>query len=125
MYTRDMRAAPARTVGPHDWRDFIALDEDDLRELIDGHFVEVEVPSHHHERIVAEVTATLVLWARRHGGHVVASGYKVRISNKSGVMPSIARTTRHPTIRAKGSNMEGPISSSRSFRRPAVATTGS
>jgi Uma2 family endonuclease len=32
------------------WDAFIALDEDDLRELIDGELVEVEVPTRKHER---------------------------------------------------------------------------
>ena len=84
-----MRSAVARTVGPYDWRDFIALDEDDLRELIDGHLVEIEVPSFHHERIVTAVGAILWNWSRKHGGRVLASGYKVRISNKRGVMPDV------------------------------------
>ncbi len=38
--------------GPHTWDEFIALDEDDLRELIDGELVEVEVPTKLHEYIV-------------------------------------------------------------------------
>jgi hypothetical protein len=37
---------------PYTWDDFIALDEDDLRELIDGELVEVEVPTARHEDIV-------------------------------------------------------------------------
>ena len=31
------------STGPYTWDDFIALEEDDLRELIDGELVEVEV----------------------------------------------------------------------------------
>jgi Uma2 family endonuclease len=82
-------SAAAHAVGPHDWREFISLDEDDLRELIDGHLVQIEVPTYDHERIVIELGAILVLWARKHGGRAVASGYKVRISNKRGVMPDL------------------------------------
>lgn len=90
MYNVSMRSsAAARTIGPHDWREFVALDEDDLRELIDGHLVEVEVPTGLHEHIVATVGAVLWNWSRKHGGRVLASGYKVRISNKRGVMPDV------------------------------------
>ena len=38
--------------GPYTWDDFVALEEDDLRELIDGELVEVEVPTVKHEEIV-------------------------------------------------------------------------
>ena len=75
--------------GPHTWDDFIRLDEDDLRELIDGELVEVEVPNLPHERIVASLIVFLGVWARDHGATVVASGYKVRISKKRGVMPDV------------------------------------
>jgi Uma2 family endonuclease len=37
--------------GRYTWDDFVALDEDDLRELIDGELVEVEAPTKAHERI--------------------------------------------------------------------------
>lgn len=43
----------------YDWRDFVALDEDDLRELIDGDLVAVEVPTDLHEHIVAAIIALL------------------------------------------------------------------
>ncbi len=76
--------------GPYTWDDFVALDEDDLRELIDGELMEVEVPKGRHEQVVAEIIAALVPWARKHGGGLVlASGYKVRISDKRGVMPDV------------------------------------
>jgi Uma2 family endonuclease len=76
--------------GPYTWDDFVALDEDDLRELIDGELVEVEVPRGRHERIVALLIAALVHWARHHGaGLVLASGYKIRITQKRGVMPDV------------------------------------
>jgi len=38
---------------PCTWDDFVALEEDDLRELIDGELMEVEVPTALHETIVA------------------------------------------------------------------------
>ena len=76
--------------GPYTWDDFIALDEDDLRELIDGELVEVEVPKHRHERIVAALIVALGTWAKeRRAGHVLASGYKVRITERRGVMPDV------------------------------------
>jgi Uma2 family endonuclease len=78
------------TEGPYTWEDFIALEEDDLRELIDGELVEVEVPTFDHERIVALLVMLIGTWAReRSAGIVIASGYKVRITNKRGVMPDV------------------------------------
>ncbi len=38
----------------YSWDDFIALDDDDPRELIDGELVEVEVPTFVHQHIVPE-----------------------------------------------------------------------
>jgi Uma2 family endonuclease len=76
-------------IGPHTWDDFIALDEDDLRELIDGELVEVEVPKRIHEAIVAVLVFLLTQWARRRGGLVFPSGYKLRISERRGVMPDV------------------------------------
>jgi Uma2 family endonuclease len=75
---------------PYTWDDFIALDEDDLRELIDGELVEVEVPTISHEGIVARLCYFLLGWVDKgNGGRVVASGYKVRISDRRGVMPDV------------------------------------
>lgn len=72
------------------WDDFIALDEDDRRELLDGDLVEVDVPTETHEHIGAELIYHLVGWTRSgHAGRVLGSGYKVRISNKRGVMPDV------------------------------------
>ena len=75
---------------PYTWDDFIALEEDDLRELIDGELVEVEVPRWKHEWIVGRLLILLDGWAQAgHGGMVVPSGYKLRISNRRGVMPDV------------------------------------
>jgi Uma2 family endonuclease len=74
---------------PYTWDDFLTLEEDDLRELIDGELVEVEVPTLNHEEVVMELGTDLCLWARAHGGHALASGYKVRVSARSGVMPDL------------------------------------
>ncbi len=81
--------APGTAAGPYTWDDFVALEEDDLRELINGELVEVEVPTFKHESVVAELVTELGLWARTHGGKAIASGYKVRISRRSGVMPDV------------------------------------
>ena len=75
---------------PYTWDDFIALDEDDPRELIDGELVEVEVPTATHEEIVIALGYFLRAWVEKgHGGRVLASGYKVRISDRRGVMPDL------------------------------------
>ena len=71
------------------WDDFIALEEDDLRELIDGELVEVEVPTKDHERVIFKLGGFLDRWEEEHGGTGLTSGYKVRISARSGVMPDL------------------------------------
>lgn len=71
------------------WEDFLQLSDDDKRELIDGHLVEVEVPTREHEYFVAALIYFLVGWTRRHGGEVLASGYKVKIRKDRGVMPDV------------------------------------
>jgi len=82
----------------HTWEDFLALGEDDLRELIDGVFLEIDVAGRTHERIVAQLASCLVAWVRGSGGEVLGSGYKVRISERRGVMPDlqyfVAKTAR-------------------------------
>jgi Uma2 family endonuclease len=79
-------AAPG---GVYSWDDFIALEEDDLRELIDGELLEVEVPTLKHESAVGGIVAALTVWAYAHGGKAVPSGYKVRVSARRGVMPDV------------------------------------
>jgi Uma2 family endonuclease len=74
----------------HSWDDFIALDEDDPRELIDGELVEVEVPTFVHEHLVIRIGSALTVWSDAgHGGRALASGYKDRISDRRGVMPDV------------------------------------
>jgi Uma2 family endonuclease len=76
--------------GPFTWDDFVRLGEDDLRELIDGELVEVEVPSKWHEHVVAMLVTFLNAWAiPRKAGRALASGYKVRIDETRGVMPDV------------------------------------
>jgi Uma2 family endonuclease len=52
LHTRPMIATPSSAPGPYTWDDFIALEDDDRRELIDGELLEVEVPTGIHEYIV-------------------------------------------------------------------------
>lgn len=80
-------AGPER---PATWADFVGLPEDDLRELVDGELVEVELPGKQHEQVVAALTHLLYGWAQAHdAGHVLTSGYKVRVSEMRGVMPDV------------------------------------
>ena len=82
--------SPGAPSASYTWDDFIALDEDDPRELIDGELVEVEVPTLRHERIVTELTYWLSAWSHAgHGGYALVSGYKIRVSEKRGVMPDV------------------------------------
>jgi len=74
---------------PYTWDDFVALDEDDRRELIDGELVEVEVPRRKHEQIVGMLVFFLVAWAEGGRGGVLPSGYKLRVSDRRGVMPDV------------------------------------
>jgi Uma2 family endonuclease len=81
---------PRTDPGPYTWSDFIALEEDDPRELLDGELLEIEVPNWDHERIVAALITFLSTWAwARKAGQVVGSGYKVRIDDRRGVMPDV------------------------------------
>ena len=80
---------------PYTWDDFVALDEDDLRELIDGELVDVEVPTARHEEIVVLLGHFLTAWAEQgHGGRARGSGYKLRVSARRGVMPDVQFSRR-------------------------------
>ncbi len=95
--------------GPHTWEEFVALDEDDLRELIDGELVEVEVPTERHERIIALLVYFLNAWALpQRTGTVYVSGYKVRVDGKRGVMPDVQFFRRgNPATRNQQGVTEG------------------
>ncbi len=71
------------------WDDYIALPDDDRRELIDGALVEVEVPTFLHEHVVAGLVGNLGCWTREHGGSVIGSGYKVRVDAGRAFMPDV------------------------------------
>jgi Uma2 family endonuclease len=102
---------PSAAVSAHyTWDDFVALEEDDLRELIDGELVEVEVPTRTHEQIVALLVHFLLGWTERgHGGIVFPSGYKVRISDHRGVMPDaqLYRAGNEPDVDQEQGLVEG------------------
>jgi Uma2 family endonuclease len=73
---------------PCTWDEFVALEEDDRRELIDGELLEVEVPTILHEYVVWLIGCSFGQWALpRKAGFGVVSGFKVRISDRRGVMP--------------------------------------
>jgi Uma2 family endonuclease len=85
-----MIATAPSAPGPHTWDDFIALDDDDRRELIDGELLEVEVPTEIHEYIAALLTILIGGWAReRRKGFAFVSGYKVKITERRAVMPDV------------------------------------
>jgi Uma2 family endonuclease len=88
-YPSSMTSHSSAASASYTWDDFIALEEDDLRELIDGELVEVEVPTVDHEGVVFNIAGFLGPWAREHGGRGLTSGYKVRVSARSGVMPDL------------------------------------
>ena len=76
--------------GPYTWQDFVTLDEDDPRELLDGELVEIEVPTWSHERVVASLIAILDQWCwTTRAGSVVGSSYKIRIDDRQGLMPDV------------------------------------
>lgn len=74
----------------YSWDDYVRLSDDDRRELIDGDLVEGEMPTNLHEHIVALLTHFLLAWVLpRRAGVVFASGYRVRVSPRRGVMPDV------------------------------------
>ena len=78
------------SAAPATWADFLALDEDDPRELVEGELLEIDVPTKMHEWIVARLVILLGIWAEpRNAGTVLGSGYKVRIDDRRGVMPDV------------------------------------
>ncbi len=82
-------ASEPRPVG-YSWEDFVALDEDDPRELVDGALMEIDVPTVLHEWIVGMLVHRLLEWVLpRKAGVVVPSGYRVRIRRNRGVMPDV------------------------------------
>ena len=107
MGTPRRPAAPRRGVT---WEEFLDLDEDDPRELVDGELVEIDVPGLPHEWVVTQLTSALNAWAlANHAGIVVPSGFKVKIRHDRGVMPDVQlfRTGGRP-IPEKGLDAGAP-----------------
>jgi len=81
---------PSSASAVYTWDDFIALGDEDLRELIDGELVEIEQPTFKHARLVALLCYYLAGWSDSgRGGICLSSGYKIRISDRRGVMPDV------------------------------------
>ena len=100
-----MKQSQTAQMGPYTWRDFVELDEDDPRELLDGQLVEIELPTWTHERIVAALIAILTQWSwSRKAGQVLASGYRLRIDDRRGTMPDVQfyRRGNPPSGQEKG-----------------------
>lgn len=84
--TVNARGAPGLVT----WGEYIKLPDDDRRELIDGVLVEIEMPTELHEYIVARLVTLLTVWAdKARAGHVLGSGYKVRITRLRSFMPDV------------------------------------
>ena len=72
------------------WSQFIALPDDDRRELVNGRLLEIEVPTQLHEHIVAMLIYFLTGWRMAGGGgRVLSSGYKIRIRDDQAFMPDV------------------------------------
>src|SRR5438874_439706 len=94
-------------VDTYRWGDFIALAEDDRRELIDGRLEEIEVPTKWHGRICMLLGHALLVWAQRRKGWVVlGSGYKIRVSERRGVMPDVQLLTEETFLQAGANGLE-------------------
>jgi Uma2 family endonuclease len=99
-----MRSAQRSTSSRrYTWDDFVALADEDQRELVDGELVEVEVPTKWHENVVMLLGFFLTAWARTRRRRVLASGYKVRIRSDCGAMPDV-QMLKESTYRASGND---------------------
>ncbi|MDP1822432.1 MAG: Uma2 family endonuclease [Archangium sp.] len=101
-----MQGTPAPAVT---WKDFLALPDDDRRELIEGRLVEIDVPTQLHEHIVAMLIYWLMAWRKSGGGgRVLASGYKVRIGDDYGFMPDVQYFKPGRVVPEQGLTEGGP-----------------
>lgn len=101
-----MRKAEARASHCR-WADFVSLPEDDRRELIDGRLEEHERPTKWHEYICMVLGPALTEWAFKQGGFVVlGSAYRVRVSDRRGVMPDVQMLTADAYERAGAQGLE-------------------
>ena len=102
----DMQPTQATAVT---WKDFLALPDDDRRELIEGRLMELDVPTHLHEHIVVMVGYFLTGWRKAGGGgHVLRSGYKVRIRDDQAFMPDVQYFKSGRVVPEQGLTEGGP-----------------
>lgn len=81
---------------------WVALPEDDERELVDGRLTPAEMPSFVHEAVVFWLMRVLGAWAESRGARVYGSGAKFALSNSRGRLADISvffRGTRRPPPR--------------------------
>lgn len=71
------------------WSDFVALEDGDRRELIDGRLEEAEEPTKWHENLVALLAYFLQGWARTRKLRVLASGFRLRVGANRGALPDL------------------------------------
>jgi Uma2 family endonuclease len=83
-------SAASSQLGPVTLEDWARLDEDDSRELVDGHLEEAEVPDLVHEITVSWLLVRLDAWFRPRGGRVLGSGLKFAVGKHRGRMPDLA-----------------------------------
>jgi Uma2 family endonuclease len=76
--------------GPLTLDEWEALDEDDMRELVDGHLEEGEVPDLVHERTASWLLVRLSAHFEPRGGFVVGSGLKFGLNPRRGRIPDLA-----------------------------------
>jgi Uma2 family endonuclease len=90
----------------HRWSDFIALPDDDRRELIDGRLEELDLSTKARARVITVLGFLLGLWARKHSFAVLGSGYKIRITDRRGAMPDVQMYTARAYKRAENTGLE-------------------
>lgn len=69
---------------------WLALDEDEPGELVDGTLVEEEAPDYAHEVIVAWLAWVLMGWVQVHGGQVATSDAKFLLRQGRGRKPDLS-----------------------------------
>jgi Uma2 family endonuclease len=93
----------ASTHARYRWADFRELPEGDVRELVDGRLAEGEMPTKWHEAMVALLIRRLYDWCTKRKLHVLGSGFRVRITDRSGALPDVQVLTDE-TYRKSGPN---------------------
>src|SRR5580693_8515227 len=84
-----MSTPTADAPGPYTWDDFVALDEDDPRELIDGKLIDIEDSSFAHTEIIGWLVHLLQRWSEAGHGGTVRAGQRLRFSDDTGVSPDV------------------------------------